>query len=118
MPGEQFVQVFGKVLTIPLIEGWRPTRVYTTGSQRVHKISHVQPRPDIFRRMQLTSRTERLTALFNYLRRQGYIARNHQVTGTYPFHYFIVSHVKSAGNLKCFDMAGWWRVQSLVCNQD
>jgi len=90
-----------------------PASVDTAGSQRVHKVTHVQSLANILGTIKFTSWIERMGTFVYHFGCQWNIASDNQVTRVGSLGYFVISNIKTLGYLYQrypFNTRNWHRV--------
>ena len=107
----------GEGFPVTLTERWRSTGIQATRPHGVQKVPHIEARPDIVPGMEFAARAERSRSFLYHFRRQGDVARDHQVTRFDSPHDFIVRDVEAGSDLKHPDDGRWRHAHGLVSYQ-
>jgi hypothetical protein len=114
VPGQETVEMVGKILSIPLAEGGRATGIDAAGTHSVEEIAHIQPGTNVFSRVHFAARAQRVAAFLDDLGGERDIAGDNEITGGASLYDFIVCDVETPGHLHRTDKIGVRRSQGLV----
>ena len=114
---QQFIQLIGKRFAVILAQGGQTAGIDAAGAQVFHEIPHAQARTNVFPGIQFAARTQHEAFFFDDLRRQRYIAGNHEIAAFQPLDDFIVGHIESGFDLLHADKGRWWNIQGMIGDQ-
>ena len=118
MPGQELIKLVGEFLLVTLTIGARASaHLDAARPHSVHEIPHIEFGPDIFPGVHFAAWTQDVTAFFDDLGGQRYIARNNQVSGAQSLDDFVVRNVEASRHLERADVLRRRCTQILIRHQ-
>src|SRR5690606_23019515 len=96
---QKSVQLISKLHSITLMQWWWPATLLTAGAHRIHKVSNIQARTDVFFGKTFAPRTEGMRAFGNHFCGKRNVGRDDQIASDALFHDLVIGNVKAGRHL-------------------